>query len=178
MSSANQVLIGALRFAADTASNQTWVMKSSGIKAPHIGPVIRRLRKAKGLTLEDVALQVKGPDNNSDDKPVYDPSNLSKFERGRQGIDENYLYQICSLLGVTRAAVYEEADAQQGNRTEQLVIACRSLQPEYTDLAYAMVSALASHGLANMGREALNMPVNREAVNSRRPKKQQGSTSF
>jgi len=54
----------------------------------HLGKVVRRLRLARGMTLEAVANQV----------PEYDSGNLSRFERGLQDVAMAKLEAIATVL--------------------------------------------------------------------------------
>lgn len=142
---------------------------------PPVGPVIRRLRKSRGLTLQKLIEQSQ--DDDDPDAKSYDAGNLSRFERGGQRrIGDDFLFRMCKALGTTRAEVYEEADAKPGNELAPLLAACRKLPPEYVDLAYALVSALSSHGLAGIGRETLNLPVKRDIKSRQAAKKRRDST--
>lgn len=52
------------------------------------------------MTLSDVADRIDG----------YDTGGLSRFERGEQGVGEDKLYQIASLLGVSVTTLYAVAE--------------------------------------------------------------------
>lgn len=63
---------------------------------------IRSLRKARGLTLQQLAAQVEA-----------DAGNLSRIERGELGVSETMLRKIAAALGTTPAALYAQSDAHQ-----------------------------------------------------------------
>lgn len=65
-----------------------------------VGTAARMLRKAKGLTLVEVAALM-------DDG--YDASNLSRFERGDQELDTEKFYHLAVALGVTPMHIYAVA---------------------------------------------------------------------
>ena len=67
-----------------------------------IGAVIREIRQAKGLTLEEVA-----------DAAGTDGGNLSRIERGLQRCVHEVLEGIASGLGMSVAELYLEAEAMQ-----------------------------------------------------------------
>jgi transcriptional regulator with XRE-family HTH domain len=64
-----------------------------------LGERIRRLRQAKGLPQERLALLAK-----------VDQSGLSKFERGGRGLGRVPLTRIASVLGVTLADLLQGSD--------------------------------------------------------------------
>ncbi|MCX7627934.1 MAG: amino-acid N-acetyltransferase [Methylophilaceae bacterium] len=64
-----------------------------------LGHVIRQRRKALGLTLQQLAARV-----------ATDTGNLSRIERGLQGISEPMLMRICAALNCTPAALYQDCD--------------------------------------------------------------------
>lgn len=67
-----------------------------------IGAVIREIRQAKGLTLEEVAYAAG-----------TDGGNLSRIERGLQRCVHEVLEGIASGLGMTVAELYLQAEAMQ-----------------------------------------------------------------
>lgn len=60
-----------------------------------LGPTIRQRRKALGLTLQDLAKRVG-----------TDTGNLSRIERGMQGVSEALLMKLCAALNCTPAELY------------------------------------------------------------------------
>ncbi|WP_233473490.1 LexA family protein [Metapseudomonas otitidis] len=58
-----------------------------------IGQIVRKARKAKGWTLEEMASRVDS-----------DTGNLSRFERGQQGASQELLQRILSALEITIGA--------------------------------------------------------------------------
>lgn len=71
-----------------------------------IGAVIREIRQAKGLTLEEVA-----------DAAGTDGGNLSRIERGLQRCVHEVLEGIASGLGMSVAELYLEAEAMQARES-------------------------------------------------------------
>lgn len=71
-----------------------------------IGAVIREIRQAKGLTLEEVA-----------DAAGTDGGNLSRIERGLQRCVHEILEGIASGLGMSVAELYLEAEAIQARES-------------------------------------------------------------
>lgn len=67
----------------------------------NMGAAVRQLRKARHLTLEQLA----------DSIPDYDAGNLSRFERGEQGITMAKLEAIARALGTRVPALYDLAEA-------------------------------------------------------------------
>ncbi len=80
-----------------------------------IGDVVRALRKHKKWSLEELAQKITD----------YDTGNLSKFERGKQGIKETKLNQIAAAFDISIKDIYSVA--------EQLAIS--AIQPEDIPLA-------------------------------------------
>ncbi|WP_121401788.1 helix-turn-helix domain-containing protein [Pseudomonas aeruginosa] len=75
-----------------------------------IGSIIRKARKARGLTLEALAHQVDS-----------DTGNLSRIERGKQGASQELLAKILSILDLSLTGLAEEpagnvAPAEQPGR--------------------------------------------------------------
>ncbi|HHN0873052.1 TPA: helix-turn-helix domain-containing protein, partial [Pseudomonas aeruginosa] len=62
-----------------------------------IGSIIRKARKARGLTLEALAHQVDS-----------DTGNLSRIERGKQGASQELLSKILSILDLSLTGLAEE----------------------------------------------------------------------
>lgn len=75
-------------------------MNDKSKHASHIGRVVRRRRKSKKLTLTDLANMITD----------YDAGNLSRFERGGQGIADDKLAEIAAALEVSVSALYAEAE--------------------------------------------------------------------
>lgn len=67
-----------------------------------LGEVVHDYRKQKGYTLESLVLDIEG----------YDASNLSRFERGIQGISLDKLRLVAKALGVPVSKLYQESDAE------------------------------------------------------------------
>ena len=66
-----------------------------------IGTVIRKLRKARRWSqLELTSRMTK-----------YDPGNLSRFERGEQGIDPEHLEEIAGIFGLPVSEFYRMAES-------------------------------------------------------------------
>jgi len=65
-----------------------------------IGEAVRQVRRARKLTLADVADQIDG----------YDTGGLSRFERGEQGVSEEKLRQIAVVLEVPLTVLYAIAE--------------------------------------------------------------------
>ncbi|UCP00076.1 XRE family transcriptional regulator [Metapseudomonas lalkuanensis] len=87
---------------ADSACNalrQTQTKRSIGVM--EIGPLIRKARKAKGWTLEELANTVG-----------TDTGNLSRLERGIQGASQELLQKILTALEITLG---QPATAEQSN---------------------------------------------------------------
>jgi amino-acid N-acetyltransferase len=68
-----------------------------------LGLAIRRRRKALGLTLQELAKRVDA-----------DTGNLSRIERGTQGLSEAMLRRLCAALDCTPAFLYAHAEAAAG----------------------------------------------------------------
>ncbi|MCP4304681.1 MAG: helix-turn-helix transcriptional regulator [bacterium] len=64
------------------------------------GPIVKQLRKNAGLTQSGLADQIAG----------YDAGNLSRFERGIQGIENDKLAAIAAVLKTTLANIYALAE--------------------------------------------------------------------
>lgn len=65
-----------------------------------IGPSIRKARKAKGWTLEELANAVE-----------TDTGNLSRLERGLQGVSQDLLNKILTALGMTISLGSQDSQA-------------------------------------------------------------------
>ncbi|MGQ7814607.1 LexA family protein [Metapseudomonas furukawaii] len=82
--------------------------KERSISRMELGPIIRRARKAKGQTLEDLAITVG-----------TDTGNLSRLERGLQGASQELLQRIFVALNISLEPPAEQsnvAPASQPNR--------------------------------------------------------------
>lgn len=66
----------------------------------HIGNVIRRCRKAKGISLAELASHVPG----------YDAGNLSRFETGKQDIPYTKLKALADALGMKLSDLFIEVE--------------------------------------------------------------------
>ena len=69
-----------------------------------LGEALRKRRKALGLTLQELATRVSA-----------DSGNLSRIERGEQGLSEAMLRRLCSALDCTPAFLYAQAEAAAGS---------------------------------------------------------------
>ncbi len=65
-----------------------------------LGPALRRRRKALDLTLQQLAQRIDA-----------DSGNLSRIERGAQGVSESMLLRLCAALDCTPAALYAGAES-------------------------------------------------------------------
>lgn len=70
------------------------------LKRKTLGMVIRDIRKNRNLTLSELAEMVPG----------YDIANLSRFERGQQGINLEKLRLLCKALQVSISDVYKSVE--------------------------------------------------------------------
>lgn len=68
-----------------------------------LGEALRKRRKALGLTLQELAKRVDA-----------DSGNLSRIERGAQGLSEAMLRRLCAALDCTPAFLYAHAEAASG----------------------------------------------------------------
>ncbi|HEY3327222.1 MAG TPA: amino-acid N-acetyltransferase [Novimethylophilus sp.] len=68
-----------------------------------LGQALRKRRKALGLTLQELAKRVEA-----------DTGNLSRIERGAQGLSEAMLRRLCAALDCTPAFLYAHAEAAAG----------------------------------------------------------------
>ncbi len=80
------------------------ITQQADTKLP-IGEVIRALRKYKRWSLEELAQQITD----------YDTGNLSKFERGKQGIKETKLNQIATAFDISLKDIYSAAEQLNTN---------------------------------------------------------------
>lgn len=71
-----------------------------------IGNAIRKRRKALNLTLQALAKQVE-----------TDSGNLSRIERGTQGVSEAMLMRLCNALDCTPAYLYSQTESTAGPST-------------------------------------------------------------
>jgi len=72
-----------------------------------LGQAIRKRRKSLGLTLQELARRVDA-----------DSGNLSRIERGEQGLSEAMLRRLCVALDCTPAFLYAHAEAAAGSSTQ------------------------------------------------------------
>lgn len=68
-----------------------------------LGVAIRKRRKALGFTLQQLAARIDA-----------DSGNLSRIERGEQGLSEAMLRRLCAALDCTPAFLYAQAEAAAG----------------------------------------------------------------
>jgi len=68
-----------------------------------LGSALRQRRKALGLTLQELAKRVEA-----------NSGNLSRIERGEQGLSEAMLRRLCAALDCTPAFLYAHAEAAAG----------------------------------------------------------------
>ena len=71
-----------------------------------LGTAIRMRRKALNMTLQELARKVNA-----------NSGNLSRIERGAQGVSEAMLRKLCAALDCTAASLYAQSDAESGNST-------------------------------------------------------------
>lgn len=71
-----------------------------------LGSAIRKRRKALNMTLQELARKVNA-----------NSGNLSRIERGAQGVSETMLRKLCTALDCTAAHLYAQSDAESGNST-------------------------------------------------------------
>lgn len=76
----------------------------------NIGLVIREIRLAKGLTLEEVAYGAG-----------TDGGNLSRIERGLQRCIPELLERIAAMLGVTVSELYQRVEAGRDDQCGQVL---------------------------------------------------------
>ncbi|HLD10204.1 MAG TPA: helix-turn-helix domain-containing protein, partial [Methylophilaceae bacterium] len=68
-----------------------------------LGLALRKRRKSLNLTLTELAKRVDA-----------DAGNLSRIERGAQGVSEAMLRRLCAALDCTPAFLYTQAESSQG----------------------------------------------------------------
>jgi transcriptional regulator with XRE-family HTH domain len=83
----------------------------------NIGLIIREIRLAKGLTLEEVAYGAG-----------TDGGNLSRIERGLQRSIPELLERIAATLGVTVSELYQRVEAGREDRCSQV----KEIKASYT----------------------------------------------
>ncbi|MCB5188565.1 amino-acid N-acetyltransferase [Methylobacillus caricis] len=71
-----------------------------------LGSAIRKRRKALNMTLQELARKV---DANS--------GNLSRIERGSQGVSESMLHKLCNALDCSAAFLYAQSESESGKST-------------------------------------------------------------
>lgn len=76
-----------------------------------IGEVVRRRRKELGLTQGQVARQVG-----------FDVANISRFERGEQGIDQVHLKPLARALNTTVAELYSQTEEYKKSSLSDLSV--------------------------------------------------------
>jgi amino-acid N-acetyltransferase len=64
-----------------------------------LGHSIRQRRKSQNLTLQQLAQRIDA-----------DSGNLSRIERGAQGVSEALLHKLCTALNCTPAFLYSHPD--------------------------------------------------------------------
>jgi amino-acid N-acetyltransferase len=72
-----------------------------------LGKSIRNRRKTLGLTLQQLAAKTEA-----------DTGNLSRIERGEQGLSEAMLFRLCTALDCTPAFLYAQSEASSGGATQ------------------------------------------------------------
>ena len=83
-----------------------------------LGEALRKRRKALGLTLQELARRVDA-----------DTGNLSRIERGAQGLSEAMLRRLCAALDCSPAYLYAHAEAAAG-ASQQSAPRLSLLQPQ------------------------------------------------
>ena len=99
-----------------------------------VGSVIRRRRKAKGLTLLDLANAVGS-----------DPGNISRLERSEQGYSSQQIKAIADALGCSLGTLFAEADdltVIHDKEERELLAAVRAMSPEARNYALKMIKSL------------------------------------
>lgn len=91
-----------------------------------IGQIIRNARKAKKLSLEQLANQVD-----------YDTGNLSRLERGQQSTTPDKLKRIMDVLGIKLAQIGQGMDSPQDSGMSNVQMA---LQPTRGPKEYPLIS--------------------------------------
>jgi transcriptional regulator with XRE-family HTH domain len=112
-----------------------------------IGEVIRELRKAKGMTLEDLAAEAG-----------TDSGNLSRLERGLQGYTQERLEVIARGLGISVADLWLEAiGAERVTQKERAMLKKFRLMPdEKQDALQKIIDPVPS---GESGKEEINQPT-------------------
>lgn len=83
-----------------------------------LGKALRKRRKMLGLTLQQLAAKTQA-----------DTGNLSRVERGEQGLSEAMLFKLCAALDCSPAFLYAWAETSDG-ATPQTVPRLNLLQPQ------------------------------------------------
>lgn len=99
--------------------------------AMNIGSVIREIRLAKGLTLEDVAYDAG-----------TDGGNLSRIERGLQRCIPELLERIAAALDVPVSVLYQQVEAGRVDKGEQVQLIKAAYLAKPIDPVVAMHEAL------------------------------------
>ena len=99
--------------------------------AMNIGSVIREIRLAKGLTLEDVAYDAG-----------TDGGNLSRIERGLQRCIPELLERIAAALDVPVSVLYQQVEAGRVDKGEQVQLIKAAYSAKPIDPVVAMHEAL------------------------------------
>ena len=95
-----------------------------------IGTAIRKQRKALGLTLQQLAAKIGG-----------DSGNLSRVERGEQGITETMLHKVSAALNCTPAFLYSQQEYSQYPQKPPLIASDKFAN-------YANLSSLSTQALS------------------------------
>jgi len=74
-----------------------------------LGEALRKRRKALGFTLHQLA-ETTGADT----------GNLSRIERGQQGLSESMLLKLCHALDCSAATLYAQAEAASGSKAHNI----------------------------------------------------------
>jgi transcriptional regulator with XRE-family HTH domain len=107
------------------------------IVAMNIGPVIRRLRLEKGLTLEQLALAAN-----------TDAGNLSRMEHNHQKPSMDKLLEVAAALEVPISAIFAEAEGeaitqtQKQPRIKSLTSRIQKLTPHHQAVVAELVNGL------------------------------------
>lgn len=113
------------------AKRMAWHATLPKNHAMNIGSVIREIRLAKGLTLEDVAYNAG-----------TDGGNLSRIERGLQRCVAELLERIATALGVSVSELYQRVEAGRVDRGEQIQKIKATYSAKPSDPLLAMHEAL------------------------------------
>lgn len=95
-----------------------------------IGTAIRKQRKTLGLTLQQLATKIGG-----------DSGNLSRIERGEQGVTEAMLHKISAALNCTPAFLYSQQEYAQYSQKSPLIAS-----EKFAD--YANLASLSTQGVS------------------------------